>query len=468
MGNSTPKKRSRKHFVPPKPYKDFPLTPHARGAWMKRINGRLLYFGHWAKTVKGQLERLPNDGWQAALDLYKAQADDLHAGRTPRVQRLGEGKTLADLCNRFLNFKLNRRKVGEITVRMFTEYKATTDLLIGQFGEQRQVDDLVSDDFELLRNVMADRWGPVRLCNEIQKVKTVFKYAYESGLIDRPVRYGQFKKPSAGVLRRHRAKNGERMIEAAELRQLIDAAPTPLRAMLLLGINCGFNNKDCADLPQKAIDLKGGWCNFPRPKTGIKRRCPLWPETVTALQEAIAARPEPRSDAAEPLVFVTTRGRPWIVRDTANPVSVAMRGLMKAVGIHRDGIGFATLRHVFRTVADGSRDQVAVGHIMGHSDPSMGGVYRERIDDERLVAVVEHVRAWLFGNQQQGGDIVTGTLRHPTTPVTVEYDKGGQRVRKEFGDAHEAKRFYRAKDKAGHNPKLVAEDVATIYLPSGE
>jgi integrase len=144
------------------------------------------------------------------------------------------------------------------------------------------------------------------------------------------------------------------------------------------------------------IDLERGWVNIPRPKTGIARRCPLWPETVEALKAAIAERPEPKDKAAGLLVFVTTRGRPWITKGTANPVSVNVRDLMKTVGIHREGLGFATLRHVFRTIADGSRDQVAVGHIMGHADSSMANVYRERIDDSRLVAVTEHVRKWLF------------------------------------------------------------------------
>jgi integrase len=169
-----------------------------------------------------------------------------------------------------------------------------------------------------------------------------------------------------------------------------------IRAMVLLGVNCGFNNKECADLSLSALDLDGGWVNFPRPKTGIKRRCPLWGETVAAVRAAIAVRPEPKDKAADGLVFVTTRGRPWLTRGTANPVGVAVRDLMKAVGVHRDSIGFATLRHVFRTVADGSRDQVAVNHIMGHSDGSMGAVYRERIDDDRLQAVVAHVHDWLW------------------------------------------------------------------------
>jgi hypothetical protein len=48
-------------------------------------------------------------------------------------------------------------------------------------------------------------------------------------------------------------------------------------------------------------------------------------------------------------------------------------------------------------VADAARDPVAIDLIMGHSDPSMGGYYRERVEDSRLVAVTDHVRSWLFG-----------------------------------------------------------------------
>ena len=44
--------------------------------------------------------RVEGDGWQEALDLYKSQADDLHAGREPRVS--AGGLTLVELCNAFL------------------------------------------------------------------------------------------------------------------------------------------------------------------------------------------------------------------------------------------------------------------------------------------------------------------------------------------------------------------------------
>ena len=61
-----------------------------------------------------------------------------------------------------------------------------------------------------------------------------------------------------------------------------------MKPMILLGINCGFGNADCATLPIRALDLEEGWINFPRPKTGLDRRCPLWPETIKSLQEWLA------------------------------------------------------------------------------------------------------------------------------------------------------------------------------------
>ncbi len=101
-------------------------------------------------------------------------------------------------------------------------------------------------------------------------MRVVFKYAYDAGLIDRPVRFGPgFKRPSRKVLRLEKAKKGPRMFDAADLKKIVDGAANPLKAMILLGLNCGFGNADVANLPTKALDLKLGWVDYPRPKTGI-------------------------------------------------------------------------------------------------------------------------------------------------------------------------------------------------------
>jgi hypothetical protein len=76
--DSTRKPRSRKAADQPKtPYPEFPLTPHASGAWQKKIRGRTQYFGRWAKRDDGKLVRIEGDGWKEALEEYKAVADDL-------------------------------------------------------------------------------------------------------------------------------------------------------------------------------------------------------------------------------------------------------------------------------------------------------------------------------------------------------------------------------------------------------
>src|SRR5262249_8769757 len=71
--------------------------------------------------------------------------------------------------------------------------------------------------------------------------------------------------------------------------------------------------------------------------------------------------------------------------------------LLGALGIHgRKGLGFYTLRHVFRTIADEAKDQPAADFIMGHEVPHMSSVYRETISDARLKAVTDHVHDCLF------------------------------------------------------------------------
>lgn len=406
MTNSIRKSRSRKaskrkHFVPPKPYSEFPLTPHAAGKWMKKIRGKLYYFGRWGRIVNGKMERLPDDGWKEALELYKAQADDLHAGRTPR-ERNKEALTVKDLCNRFFTAKQRKMDAGEIAHRTFKEYEETTSIIVDAFGKDRLVDDLQADDFEKLRADLAKRWGPVRLGNGITRVKGVFKYAFDNQLIDRPVRFGsEFVKPSKAVIRKHKAAGGKKLFTADEIHRLLDAADVQMRAMILLGLNSGHGNTDVSNLQNEHIDLDSGWLDYPRPKTGIERRCPLWSETVDAIRAAIAVRPEPKDPSDADCVFVKLNGYRWVRVDGRKTDTVATQfgGLLRKLDINgRRGLGFYSLRHTHRTVADRSQDQVACNHIMGHSDNSMAANYTHHIDDDRLQAVTEVVREWLFSN----------------------------------------------------------------------
>jgi integrase len=364
---------------------DFPLFQHQRGYWAKKVRQRLVYFGKVADDPEGN----------AALDLWLAQRDELLAGRTPRTP--GDGLTVRELCNRFLSVKEAAVSTREITQRHFDDLYTACELLVGQFGKTRLVDDLAADDFESLRKSLAKSRGAWALGGAIQKIRSMFKYGYDAGLIDKPVRYGpSFKRPGKSAIRRERADKGERMFEAAEMRMIIGGARQPLKSMILLGLNTGLGNSDCGQLRFRNIDLAKGWLNYPRPKTGIDRRAPLWKETIAALKEAIDQRPDDMDEATKDFVFLTKYRQPWAKEKMANPISAEFRKLLVELELHSEGLGFYTLRHVFATIGGGSRDQVAVNAIMGHSDASMAAHYRERIDDDRLQKVTDHVRSWLF------------------------------------------------------------------------
>lgn len=407
MAHSNRAPRVRKVSKPKKPYPDFPLTPHATGAWQKKINGQIHYFGRWGHQVNGELKQLPGDDWwKPALRLFNHQFNYIIAGRKPPALPESDGGepqglTVADLCNEFLSGKEQLEKSGEISPKMFAEYREATDQIVEAFKRYRLVDDLQPSDFGKLRAKMARRWGPTRLKNVMTRIKSVFKFATDNGLTEKLVRYGsQFDKPTKAILRKNRAAKGERLFERDEILKMLEVATVELKAMILLGLNCGFGNTDVGRLPIRAIDLKSGWVDFPRPKTGIARRCWLWPETVNALKQAIDTRPKPALPEYASLVFLRPTGKP-LVEDTktskGDRVTVEFSMMLKKHGLHRPGLGFYTLRHTFRTIADEARDPTVANLIMGHADSTMADYYRERIGDDRIRAVAQYVREWLFG-----------------------------------------------------------------------
>lgn len=391
---------------PAKPFEDFPLFPHASGRWAKKINGSFAYFGKW------------DEGWEKALERYEAEKVDLYAGRKP--ERDPGTPTVSDLCNRFLNAKRGRMEDGHLTVRSFRSYRDTADRLVTFLGRTKALKGLTPADFATLyTGISRKKRGPrtadnvrtpASIANEITRVKVILKFAYDERLVASPIHTGTtFVRPSQKVLRRAKRERGPMMFEAGEIRQLIDAADPQLKAMILLGINCGFGNHDCASLPESGVNLKKGWIDHARPKTEIHRRAPLWPETVAALKSAQDSIPEKREPNAEGLFFVTAYGRRW-VRSTEgirsktgswiDSIGMMFGRLVDEVGIPRKG--FYCLRHTFATIAAKALDPQAAEFLMGHVPTDIGAQYRESIDDDRLEAVVKVVRDWLYSKPTKG------------------------------------------------------------------
>jgi integrase len=398
----------------PRRREKFPLSIHkGTGYWCKKIRGRVYYFGRVADDPKGV----------AAEERWLREKDDLYAGREPRDPN-PKAMTVEELCFRFLEHKEGRVRTGELNPRTFRGYVDTCKGMAEIVGRKRAVADLKPDDFDKLRAKLAETRAAVALGNEVMRIRSVFKYGFKNDLIPHEVKYGSgFGKPDPKVAlrerRMHREEHGDRMFEPAQIRQILGHAGQPLRAMVLLGANCGFGQSDVANLPREAVDLDGGWVDFPRPKTEVDRRCWLWPETVEAIRDWLPLCPRPKDPADTKLLFLTVRGSRWIKVCKARPAKVEgeqkpggapkdavgqeFNKVLKALNLKRSRLSFYALRHGFETFASETADQVAVDRVMGHKTPGMSGVYTERIGDDRLRRISEHVRARVFGDGLAGG-----------------------------------------------------------------
>lgn len=365
---------------PSKPHKDFPLFAHAVGQWAKKIRGKMHYFGIWADP-------------DAALQKYLEQRDWLQAGLVPPADT--SGTSIASLCNEFLTSKKHRVESGELGVATWNDYKRTCDLVVGTFGKNRIAESIGPTDFSRLRAAITTRFGPVRTSREITQVRMLFRWGHLQELTPAPRFGSEFVKPSKDVLRRHRQQSPPKMFEAEEIRSMIALATNRTKAWVLLGVNCAFIQRDVSDLTRSAVDLKTGFIDFPRRKTAVERRIPLWQQTVDALEEVASTTDSDR-------FFLTTKGRS-LVHDNENDsrsdaVHDAFERLQRKAGTKKRNRGFSALRHTFRTIADETCDFPAILRVMGHSDNTISDHYRERISDERLLKVVNHVGDWLFAS----------------------------------------------------------------------
>ncbi|MFW6065992.1 MAG: hypothetical protein ACOC9S_04155, partial [Planctomycetota bacterium] len=244
---------------PSKPYLSFPLTAHNNGQWCKKIRGKIHFFGTW-------------DDPQAALKRYLRVAEDLHAGRQPRIST-GE-ITVKDLCNEFLTHQLHKQQAGQISLRWFEDCRRVLEHFAGKIGASRAASELRPPDFMQYRQLLSRAGlagkkglGVHAMTRTLTIIRGMFKYAYENDVMERPAKFGSaFDRPSARLRRKEqrqtRMKNGKPFFSVQEINSLLEHAGLTLRAMILLGVNGGFGNSDCASLPTQAIDFQRGVIEF--------------------------------------------------------------------------------------------------------------------------------------------------------------------------------------------------------------
>ena len=377
-----------KRTKPAKPKKDYPLFPHASGQWAKKVKGRILYFGIW-------------DDPDAALTLWLHEKDYHYAGVQPPP--IGETAiTVGHICQMKIDSINSQIATGEKTVNAARPYVRARKRIEKFFGKNTPVKMLTPERFAALRTQLAKDVSLKTLEGRIAEIRAIFNHAKKNGKLTRPTEqlWGtQFNKPSLDNLEAESDKKGDRILTADEIKSLLAHASPTMKAMILLGINCGYGNTDCGQLEFRHID--DGYAVLRRGKTKRKRRCPLWPETKKAIEDIAGER-------TERLVFVTKYGNTWQpqMKDSkagkqtyTDPIAQEFAKLRKRASVSGYGKTFYTLRHMFQTIGDETLDFVCVMDLMGHKDTTISAKYRGDLTDARRKKVTQHIRKWLFGKR---------------------------------------------------------------------
>jgi len=317
---------------------------------------------------------------------------------------------LGPLFQRFLASKKADMEHGELSPRTYADYCRAITFATNTLGAGTPIESLGPSDFERLYHRIASQYGIACLTRDVVMIRTAIKYLVEYCDVP-PIRFGsKFKPPSLASRRKARnaktQEHGERLFTSDQLRTIVGETYGQIRCMILLAINGGLNNSDLANLPASAI--QGEWLNYPRAKTGVNRRLWLWPETREALEKIAKLRPKARLASDHGCVFITPYGNRWVTTQLredgkiiiSDAISSAFRTILLALAMRRPGLNFGALRHTYRTVADEVPDQPAILMTMGHCDSSISNTYRERISDERLQRISQHVRSWLAAREE--------------------------------------------------------------------
>ena len=363
-----------KRKKPQKPRKDYPLYAHNRFYWAKKIKGRVYYFGRWEDPTGAEEE-------------YERVRADLYAGRTPSPAD-AESDSLLEACNLFIHAKGFDVELGELKQAALDEHKRTCAVILKTLGQTKPVKEIKAIDMLAIEQALGKGAAPTTRKVRIGRAKTLFNWLYRMEKINNRLSE-KLRSPSKDVIKKAKNAKPKKLFTQKEVYTLLKLATGHLKPCVLLAINCGLGNRDLVELRWEMIG-RDGWLDFPRGKTGVERRVKLWPETSRALAAW-------RKESPESEYVVCDRFGNQVGASGANsPIANQFAAMTKDSNIERNGRGFYTLRHTFRTIADGAKDSNAIRRCMGHTLQGIDADYLEHIEDDRIQAVVDFVHQWMF------------------------------------------------------------------------
>ena len=361
-----------------------PLSYHkSSGQYYVTRAGKRIYLGAEQEEALQQYHRL-------ALGMNSAAVP-------PEPEKMpGMVMTAKELANRFLTSQQANWRDPKGTLKSYAYW-------LGRFLKDHpklRAADLTVEMFAAWKvSLRRRKYSPQSINHFLTAVRSLFAFAEEADLMERIPKLKRIKNeklPPPG-------SNEKPIYTTEEIGQLLGHADTQLKAMLLLGLNCGFGPKDIQDLTWGHI--KADRVTLPRSKTGICQTYLLWPETLRALEglrghrreliERMAKRGRDRTDEGH--IFITRFWKPW----NKDSVAEQFRRLCKKTKV--PCYGFYRLRHCASTAVS----LVATPHVqrkfMRHSRLQQQVTYTHAPDeavDDALMAT----RKTLLGELRVIGD----------------------------------------------------------------
>lgn len=419
------------------------ITRGTRG-WQKWLHGKAVWVASLKEAPTGKdADRIYDARLALPDDDPRKIRQDKPAERAERPEQI----SLFDLSNAFLTRKLRAVEAGRLKRETYDEYVEAIQSFVDDAGDERRFCDLSPVVFSGYADALGARFGLDRLKKFIIIVRMMFRWAgpapHGVGLVPSVPTYGDgFKLPSRAEFRRAgnlaRQAHGPKLYTPAQVREQLDGKvierkrkrtihgkvvrdvqtvtrrpSAALRAMILLGLNGGFGNRDCAFLPTTIAEpaMRDGWMDYARDKTGVQRLFWLWPETRAAMEAwwTVRQRIKPAKGSVDlwgkprdfkDLFFLTAEGRPFI-DGTKDQIGMRYLALLRALG--QESRGFRSLRRTCRTKLAETGQELAIDLIMGHADDAadMAKVYTVEVSREIIKQVCQHGRqGLLFADHQ--------------------------------------------------------------------
>ena len=352
----------------------FPLTLHKTGQFCKKIKGKIYYFGTDKKL---------------AMQRYLEDAVILHSGKAAVRQTDKNNISIKYLCNLYLGHQQSRASIGQIKLRHIYDQTLLLRNFVKFINPNRMIHDVTTMDFQnYVRKLIRAKKSANTINNRIAAVKAMYNWALDNEIISDSPNLKAIKKITKINKKKFTFTNGQ-------IQKLLENTDVQMKAMVLLGLNCGFGCTDCAELKWDNVDFNNSRIIYPRGKTGILRNLNLWPETTKVLKK-IPKKGE--------LVFYTINGKACVriiesvdiygneKFSNVDSISREFSKLLKKAGIKTEkGVGFYTLRRTAATLAARSGDPFAVQKLLGHADLKMASVYVQDVS-EQTDRVVNNVR----------------------------------------------------------------------------